>query len=103
MKELTQPGELTGDKYLYAVKFKVERYWKGVRNSEIVILTNLPLGDCGMLHFREGEKYLVYAFGKKQVAYGCRRNKRLEYASEDLRELGDGKLVESYKQKDSRL
>lgn len=26
VKELTQPGDLSDDKYLYAVKFKVEKY-----------------------------------------------------------------------------
>ena len=59
-----------------------------------MILTNLPLGDCGGLYFEEGKKYLVYAFGKKLVAYGCRRNKKLEYASADMRELGDGEYRE---------
>ncbi len=95
----THPERLTDDNYLYAVTFKVEKYWKGVKNPEIVIKTNLPLGDCGLLDFQEGNKYLVYAFGKKLVAYGCRRNKKLEYASEDLRELGEGKSAANLKQK----
>jgi hypothetical protein len=99
VKELTHLGELTDDKYLYAMKFKVEKYWKGIKHPEIVVLTNLPLGDCGNLCFEEGKKYLVYAFGKKLVAYGCRQNKKLEFASEDMKELGEERLAENLKLK----
>ncbi len=40
-EELTQSKELTDAKYLCTVRFKVERYWKGINSPEIVVLTNL--------------------------------------------------------------
>lgn len=91
------------DEYRYIVKFKVERYWKGVKQPEIVILSNLPLGDCGRLYFEAGKKYLVYAFGKQLIAYGCRRTARLASAAEDLNALGAGRTAESLTRRTSNF
>ena len=92
-RELTPASGLTEGKYLFAVRFRVEHYWKGISSSEITIKTNIPLGDCAYLNFEEGKKYLVYAFGKKRIAYGCRRNRRIEGAAQDIKELGKWKVT----------
>jgi hypothetical protein len=70
VKELAKPEQLTDDSFLYLVRFKIEKYWKGVRGRYLTVLTDLPLGDCGWLHFEEGKKYLVYAYGNEETRMG---------------------------------
>lgn len=55
---------------VYPVTFKVEKSWKGQKNSEITISTyDVNVVDstrvCGGFNLVQGEKYLVYAYGKK--------------------------------------
>ena len=84
-----RPGELF---YPYAVKFKVERYWKGVKTSEIIVLSDQGLLPCHIGKFVVGERYLVYAYGKNLLApINCDRSRSLDAASEDLQKLGKGK------------
>jgi hypothetical protein len=70
------------------IKFKVEKMWKGEKRSEIEIATyDLNPSVCGE-GFVLGEKYLVYAYGKKLVARTvCDRSTKVEYASEDIKRL----------------
>jgi hypothetical protein len=51
----------------YKVKLKVEKKWKG-DGSEIRIISDNGEPPCGGFKFREGERYLVYAFGKEMLA-----------------------------------
>ena len=44
----------------YRVTFKVDRYWKGINSSEVVVFTGAGGGDCG-IRFRKGESYIVFA------------------------------------------
>lgn len=44
----------------YRVTFKVDRYWKGSDNSEVVVFTGVGGGDCG-IRFRNRESYIVFA------------------------------------------
>jgi hypothetical protein len=47
--------------------------------------------ECGY-SLAAGKKYLFYVYGKKPFTVSrCSRAKPLESASEDLRELGEGK------------
>lgn len=63
---------------LYEVKFKVERYWKGVWSQEISILSAQGGDGCDNWgSFLKGEKYLVYAEPTQEVGLavlsGCNR------------------------------
>ena len=79
----------SGVNFLQA-RFRVERSWKGVEAEQVSVLTE---NTAESTHYRVGEKYLVFAgirAGKLFTA-DCSRTKRLEYAEEDLRQLGEGK------------
>jgi hypothetical protein len=73
------------------VNFRVERYWKGVKQPEMTIRMNWAC--CDKPHPRIGDKYLVYAVGKKRETT-CTRTNQLDLADEDLRTLGPGKTFE---------
>jgi hypothetical protein len=72
-------------------RFRVERSWKGVEAEEVFVTTD---GHAESPHYRVGEKYLVFAGSNNGKLFTgiCSRTKRLEYAEEDLRQLGEGKL-----------
>lgn len=59
------------------VKFKVEKSWKGIKSSEIIITSDSDLTvsiPCGF-RFLKGKKYLVYAYGGKlEAATMCARD-----------------------------
>jgi hypothetical protein len=67
------------------VKFRVERYWKGVKTQEINV--RMSYTCCSTLHPEVGRKYLVYAVGKRLETV-CTRTRLLEAADDDLRGLG---------------
>ncbi|MCG3087725.1 hypothetical protein [Sporosarcina cyprini] len=81
------------------VTFQVNEIWKGEETGKIEIRTGLDDGDCGF-PFVEGESYLVFAtvnemYGKNTLATGiCHRTASLADASEELSELGSGKIIE---------
>jgi hypothetical protein len=71
------------------IEFKVEKFWKGPRAKWISI--KYELSTCTYV-FVVGKKYLVYAFGKEILETNiCTRTKELDKASDDLKELGEGK------------
>ena len=58
---------------LYPLRFKVEKLWKGEKNTEIVVLSEdvrIPEGIrlCGF-NLESGERYLVFAYGQKLQVY----------------------------------
>ena len=69
-------------------RMRVERFWKGVKSSEIFVSTEIGV-ICGP-HLEIGQKYLVYAFGKSLTTI-CTPTRKLEYASKDMVALGPGK------------
>lgn len=71
------------------VKFRVERYWKGVKGEFITISS--PGGLCGFV-FRVNQKWLIYSYDKDLWTDSCHRTTQLMYAAEDLRELGKAKI-----------
>lgn len=73
------------------VKFRVDRYWKGVKQPEIKV--HMSWACCNMPNPKIGSKYLVYAVGRKREAT-CTRTRLLDSADEDLRALGSGKTLE---------
>ncbi len=76
-----------------AVKFKVDRYWKGVK-EEFVTVVGAPasVGACG-LPVEIGKKYLIYAFelDKDQLETSFCSSRRLDGAEDDLAIIGKGK------------
>jgi hypothetical protein len=73
-------------------EFEVEKIWKGTSTKRIIVRTGKHLYGY---RFTEGEKYLVYAYGKGELETSrCGRTKSVESASLDLKELGEGKVPE---------
>jgi hypothetical protein len=79
----------SGVNFLQA-RFRVERSWKGVEAEQVSVLTE---NTAESPHYRVGENYLVFAGIRdgKLFTGTCSRTKRLEYAEEDLKQLGEGK------------
>jgi hypothetical protein len=79
----------SGVNFLQA-RFRVERSWKGVEAEQVYVFTE---NTAESPHYRVGEKYLVFAGSRdgKLFTGNCSRTKRLEYADEDLKQLGEGK------------
>jgi hypothetical protein len=74
--------------YPYAVTFHVEQSWKGVRGDSITILARAPFFQCPGFTFREGARYLVYAYGDDLlVDVSCTQTKLADVAASDLRWL----------------
>jgi len=72
-------------------EFEVERVWKGALSRRIAVGSGTHLYGS---RFKEGETYLVFAFGGKQLSTSiCTRTKPLSSASQDLAELGTGQSV----------
>jgi hypothetical protein len=81
------------------VKFQVERWWKGEATTEAFLVTDETKNSDGIVtvsscdyHFKEGESYLVYAYGKENElrTHACTRT-RLLNKTEDVKILGEGK------------
>lgn len=82
---------------LYAIRFKVERSWKGVTSQEISVLSDQGRAGCfSWGPFRKGNKYLVYAERRTPagvairnlaVLFSCNRTDLLGSLSEDLKAL----------------
>lgn len=77
------------------MKFKVEKYWKGVKETFITVVgAPATAGACG-LPVKVGEKYLIYAFksdeGQLETSFCASR--WLELAKEDFKVLGKGKKL----------
>ena len=72
------------------VKFKVEKYWKGIKGESITVITT-GVVPCGY-NFRVGEKYLIYAGRENgQLETAPCRILHVDAAEDDLRMLGRGK------------
>ncbi|WP_051530041.1 hypothetical protein [Anoxybacteroides tepidamans] len=90
-----------------AVVLAVERTWKGVDETHVVVYTGFSNADCGY-PFEVGEKYLVYAYGESDLFTNiCSLIKPLAEAKHDVNELGKGKVptknVEVHKLEEHRL
>ena len=75
--------------YPATVKFKIEKQWKGIKKLEIITSWGFEgVGSCGGFLFKEGEKFLVYAYGKElSVFTACSRTKGFKQAENDLKKL----------------
>jgi hypothetical protein len=89
----------------YAVRFKVFKYWKGVKGSEITVHSDLGGLPCQQFAFRKGETYLVYAFGRDLISItGCTRSGSIDadYVIEQLKLFGKGKVTKGIKSAGNR-
>lgn len=79
--------------FVYAVKFKVEKQWKGSREAEQLVNFDFDTpGMCGDLKLEKGKRYLVYAYRKKAglVSYtDCGPNLKIEHATASLKKLNN--------------
>lgn len=79
------------------VHFKVRQTWKGIEDSQVIIVTGWGDGDCGF-DFQVGQEYLVYGnesemYGEKAlVALSCSRTSEINLAQDDLQILEDGEI-----------
>jgi len=73
------------------VRLRVDRAWKGVRTTEVIVATGLD--DCGF-SFDAGAQYLVYCSGNaaQLTTSLCHRTRLLTEAQSDLRYLGRKRL-----------
>jgi hypothetical protein len=70
------------------VRFSMEQAFKGIAGEEVEIVTGMGGGDCGF-HFKDGERYVVYAIrdgrDKSRLYSGeCNRIKLVAEAEEDF-------------------
>ena len=88
-------------KYGKLVTFKIIKYWKGIDKPIVSLWTAKSGASCGY-GFKEGEKYLVYAYGQEDGDIRtsiCTRTRPLSHAEKDLKALGPGKEPEKDKDK----
>lgn len=80
------------------VKLKVDKWWKGSGNSEVVLRTDFARNKSwnrrtgNSFFFKTEESYLVFAGYYKDwlITDNCTRTKVLSKADEDLKALGEG-------------
>lgn len=87
---------------LYAIRFKVDQFWKGTTTEEIVVLSDQGKAGCfSWGPFLKGNKYLVYAEKRTPagtrirnlaVLFSCNRTSLLTNASRDLQALDKSKV-----------
>ena len=69
---------------------RVSEVWKGPKQETLEVRTPVSGMSCGY-PFKEGQKYLVYAYGKQDLKVDlCSGTKPLSKAGADLMVLGDG-------------
>jgi hypothetical protein len=73
------------------VTLRVSEAWKGPQQETLEVSTPRDGATCGYA-FKEGQEYLVYAYGKEEPFEVdlCSGTKQLSDADADLRVLGDG-------------
>lgn len=77
-----------------AVHFDVEKSWKGMNQTQAIVLTNLGEPSCGYT-FQLGEPYLVFAYDynfKENMleTSSCSLTKKLTNATLELSKMGQG-------------
>ncbi|OCT16935.1 hypothetical protein A8709_16820 [Paenibacillus pectinilyticus] len=77
-----------------AVLFDVEQTWKGLNQTQVMVLTNLDEPACGY-HFQVGQTYLVFAgsynYNKELLGTSnCSLTKGISVAAADLNQIGQG-------------
>ena len=71
------------------VKFRIQKSWKGTKDKEISLLSDLILMPCDgnpFEYFKKGEKYLIFS-EKDYAAYIL--STKLEFAADKIKRLDD--------------
>jgi len=82
---------------LVEVTIDVEKVWKGELNKQTTVYTAIGSESCGFVDFRQGEKFIVSAYGTAdRLETGmCELTKPVEQAGAALEQLGEGYEPES--------
>lgn len=81
----------------YLIDFEVTKSWKGLEGDSIRVRTAKESAACGY-NFESNKEYLVYGNNLQDDVLStniCTRTKLLSQASDDLKELGEGKPIVS--------
>ena len=98
--EVVEIGHNDRDRHAsVAVRFKVERYWKGIKEPYVTVVTAPGICcTCG-LKVEVGVQYLIYAFplenGQLETSLCDSAPAESERSIEELRVLGKGKVLKS--------
>lgn len=79
---------IDGEKYDVAL-ISVSETWKGIEDSQVIVYTDWS--SC-QFQFEEEKEYLLYPYkhNGKLIVINCGRSAEINYAQEDLLELGEG-------------
>lgn len=93
-KELTKADTKKDlESFFYQVTFKIEKQWKGKRQSEITALADFDdPGNCNDLDLSVGKRILVYApreQGQFLIYRDCGPNRTAEYAKNEIKRLSN--------------
>ncbi len=84
--------------------FEVERVWKGVSESQVIVKDFSFGSDCGF-NFQLNEQYVIFAYtGKTEKVLTvdpCTWNQRLKNAKKIFRSIGKGKLLADVEKRQS--
>jgi hypothetical protein len=89
--KIDRPSPIISTSDPETVSFRVSESWKGQEAGTLEVRTPVYGASCGY-PFKEGQEYLVYAYGGQQGLKVdlCSETKRLSKAGADLALLGDG-------------
>lgn len=91
--QVTEIADSKLDYFVYAVKFKVEKLWKGSRKAELTVNFDLDTpGFCGDLHLEKDKTFLIYAYREQGALVSftdCGPNLRAEYAATSIKKLNN--------------
>lgn len=77
----------------YQVTFRVEKQWKGKRQSKISAFAAFDNpGFCGDLELKIGKRFLIYAprdYGQLIVYRDCGPNREAEYVKDEIKNLSN--------------
>ena|SRR5687767_7157294 len=81
------------DRCSQVVKFKVERYWKGIESEYVSLQTPKQVMGCCGYHFQVSHRYLIYSgIENGQLETGPCRILAEDTAAKSLKKLGKGRV-----------
>ena len=96
--EVVEIGTNNTDRFLtVSIKFKVDRYWKGIKESQVTVISAAGICcTCG-LRVEIGGKFLIYAFkfesGQLETSLCMSLRLDSEVAADEIKILGRGKTL----------
>lgn len=95
IKNENENGEFRYSDDPRTVLFEVEKTWKGVQQTQVIVYTALSSASCGF-GFDVGEKYIVIVYanekeGELQTEI-CTRTSKISLAERDIDYLGEGEM-----------